>query len=97
MLPQLLSSTNILKPPRRLRLDEAAGLLSGTPDAAGKVEGLATATIERRVRKLNVDQSGWGPGEGSGQIPRESWEHCPAVRHRGRPIAALGAADSAGA
>jgi len=97
MFPQLLSSTNILKPPQRLRLDEAAGLLSGTPDAAGKVEGLATATIEREVRKLNVDQSGWAPGEGSGRLPRESWQCCPAVRRRGRPIAALGAADSDGA
>ena len=35
-------------------------MLSGTPDAAGKVEVAVTATIDRQVRKLDEKVLAWG-------------------------------------
>ena len=46
--------------PEWLRLDPATGILSGTPDAAGKVEVIVTATIDREVRKLDEPTLKWG-------------------------------------
>ena len=46
--------------PKWLRIDEATGVLSGRPDAAGKVEVVLTATINRTVRKLDNVALGWG-------------------------------------
>ena len=46
--------------PAWLRMDETTGLLSGMPDAAGKVEVTVTATIQREVRKLDEKVLAWG-------------------------------------
>ena len=46
--------------PPWLRLDEATGLLHGTPDAAGHVAVAVTATIERVVRQLDERALGRG-------------------------------------
>ena len=46
--------------PAWLRIDEAAGVLSGTPDAAGRVEVAITATIDRQVRALDEKALVWG-------------------------------------
>jgi hypothetical protein len=43
----------------RLR-NPVTGLLSGTPDAAGKVDVAVTVTIDREVRKLDDGTLGWG-------------------------------------
>ena len=43
-----------------LKIDPATGVLSGTPDAAGKVDVAVTATIDREVRKLDDGRLGWG-------------------------------------
>ncbi len=46
--------------PAWLKIDAATGLLSGTPDAAGRVEVAVTATIDREVRKLDEKVLAWG-------------------------------------
>jgi hypothetical protein len=46
--------------PAWLKIDEATGVLSGIPDAAGKVEVAVTATIDREVRKLDEKALVWG-------------------------------------
>jgi len=46
--------------PAWLKIDEATGVLSGTPDAMGKVEVTVTATIDRKVRKLDEKALVWG-------------------------------------
>lgn len=46
--------------PAWLRIDEATGVLSGTPAAAGKVEVSVTATLNRDVRKLDESKLIWG-------------------------------------
>lgn len=46
--------------PAWLTIDAATGLLSGTPDAPGKVEIVITATIDREVRKLDEKALIWG-------------------------------------
>ena len=46
--------------PAWLKIDPATGLLSGTPDAAGKVDVAVTVTIDREVRKLDDSRLGWG-------------------------------------
>ena len=46
--------------PAWLKIDAATGVLSGTPDAAGKVEVAVTATIDREVRKLDERALAWG-------------------------------------
>ena len=39
--------------PAWLKIDPATGILSGTPDAAGKIDVAITVTIDQEVRKLN--------------------------------------------
>ena len=46
--------------PAWLKIDEATGVLSGTPDAAGEVQVAITATIDRQVRKLDEKALVWG-------------------------------------
>ena len=46
--------------PSWLKIDAATGMLSGTPDAAGKFDVAVTATIDRQVRKLDDEKLGWG-------------------------------------
>ncbi len=48
------------KGPAWLRIDEASGVLSGTPDAAGKVEVAVAVTIDREVRRLDEKTLSWG-------------------------------------
>jgi len=48
------------KGPRWLKIDGASGMLSGRPDAAGKVEVTLAATIERQVRTLDERALSWG-------------------------------------
>jgi len=49
-----------VKGPGWLKLDADTGVLSGTPDAAGKFEVEVTATIDQEVRKLDEGALGWG-------------------------------------
>ncbi len=46
--------------PQWLKIDEATGLLSGTPDAAGRAEVVVSATIDREVRQLDERRLSWG-------------------------------------
>ncbi len=46
--------------PRWLTIDEATGLLSGTPDRAGPAEVVVTATLERDARRLDEAALKWG-------------------------------------
>jgi hypothetical protein len=46
--------------PAWLKIDPATGVLSGTPDAAGKVDVAVTVTIDQEVRKLDDGTLGWG-------------------------------------
>jgi hypothetical protein len=46
--------------PAWLKIDEATGLLSGIPPAAGKVQVTVTAAIDRQVRKLDEKALVWG-------------------------------------
>jgi len=46
--------------PAWLKIDEATGVLSGTPDAEGKVQVAVSATIDREVRKLDEKALVWG-------------------------------------
>jgi hypothetical protein len=46
--------------PAWLKIDEATGVLAGTPDAAGRVEVAVTATIDRQVRLLDEKALVWG-------------------------------------
>jgi len=46
--------------PAWLKIDEAAGVLYGTPDATGKVQVTVTAAIDRKVRKLDEKALAWG-------------------------------------
>jgi hypothetical protein len=50
----------IEKGPAWLKIDPATGLLSGTPDAAGKVDVVVVVTIDQEVRKLDDLTLGWG-------------------------------------
>ncbi|MBN1674859.1 MAG: putative Ig domain-containing protein [Kiritimatiellae bacterium] len=50
----------IKRGPDWLAIDPATGLLSGTPDAAGPVDVVVTATIAREVRRLDDTMLGWG-------------------------------------
>src|SRR4029434_10585620 len=50
----------IAEGPAWLKIDPATGLLSGTPDAAGKVDVAVTVTIDQEVRKLDDNTLGWG-------------------------------------
>jgi hypothetical protein len=46
--------------PRWLTIDRTTGLLSGTPDRAGKFEVTASVTLERGVRLLDQEALKWG-------------------------------------
>ena len=46
--------------PAWLKIDEATGVLSGVPDAAGRVEVAVTATIDREARVLDEKALVWG-------------------------------------
>jgi hypothetical protein len=46
--------------PKWLRIDAKTGLLSGTPDAAGKYDVAVTAKIDHDVRKVNESALIWG-------------------------------------
>ncbi len=46
--------------PRWLRIDKNTGLLSGTPEVAGKVDVAVTVTIDREVRELDPGVLAWG-------------------------------------
>jgi hypothetical protein len=46
--------------PAWLKIDPATGVLSGTPDAAGKVDVAVTVTINQELRKLDDGRLGWG-------------------------------------
>ena len=50
----------LVEGPAWLKMDEATGVLSGTPDAKGKVQVAVTATIDRQVRKLDEKVLVWG-------------------------------------
>ncbi len=50
----------IQKGPAWLKIDPATGMLSGTPDVAGKVDVAVTVTIDQEVRKLDDSKLGWG-------------------------------------
>jgi hypothetical protein len=46
--------------PAWLKMDEATGVLSGTPDGPGKAEVVVTVTIDRPVRQLDEAVLRWG-------------------------------------
>ena len=46
--------------PAWLRIDEATGVLSGTPDVPGSADVIVTAAIDRQVRKLDEAVLRWG-------------------------------------
>jgi hypothetical protein len=46
--------------PAWLRIDEATGVLSGTPDVPGKADVTVTVAIDRQVRKLDEAVLRWG-------------------------------------
>ncbi len=46
--------------PEWLTIDEATGLLSGTPDRVGKAEVVITATLERDEQRLDEAALKWG-------------------------------------
>jgi hypothetical protein len=46
--------------PAWLRIDEAIGVLSGTPDVSGRTDVAVSVTIDRQVRKLDEAVLRWG-------------------------------------
>jgi hypothetical protein len=46
--------------PAWLKMDGVTGMLTGTPDATGRVEVTVTTTIDRKVRKLDDSVLVWG-------------------------------------
>ena len=50
----------LVQGPAWLKIDEATGVLSGTPDAKGSVQVAISATIDRQVRKLDEKALVWG-------------------------------------
>ena len=51
---------NIQRGPRWLTIDEATGLLSGTPDRSGTTEVVVSVTLENEVRRLDAEALKWG-------------------------------------
>ena len=51
---------NLERGPSWLRIDEATGVLSGTPDEAGKAEVAVTVVLERETRTLDEKSLVWG-------------------------------------
>jgi hypothetical protein len=50
----------IQRGPKWLSIDESSGLLSGTPDQAGKTEVVITTELERDQERLDEDALKWG-------------------------------------
>jgi len=50
----------LIQAPAWLKIDEATGVLSGAPDAKGRVQVAVTATIDRQVRTLDEKALVWG-------------------------------------
>lgn len=50
----------LVRGPAWLKVDEKTGLLSGVPNAPGRVEVSLSATIEQEVRKLSEQDLSWG-------------------------------------
>jgi hypothetical protein len=50
----------IVRGPGWLRIDEKTGVLSGTPDAAGKAEVAVSSVLEQEVRALDERSLSWG-------------------------------------
>jgi len=50
----------IQRGPRWLMIDEASGLLSGTPDRSGKTEVVVSVTLKRDARRLDEAALKWG-------------------------------------
>lgn len=51
---------SLVRGPSWLKIDEATGVLSGTPDAPGKADVEVAVTLEREVRKLDESALQWG-------------------------------------
>ena len=51
---------DIQRGPRWLTIDQATGLLSGTPDRSGTTEVVLSVTLERDVRRLDEEALKWG-------------------------------------
>ena len=51
---------DIQRGPRWLTIDQATGLLSGTPDRSGTTEVVVSVTLERDVRRLDEEALKWG-------------------------------------
>jgi hypothetical protein len=50
----------LVRGPAWLKIDEATGVLSGIPDAAGKAQVSVSAAIDRKVRRLDPKALVWG-------------------------------------
>jgi hypothetical protein len=50
----------LLEGPTWLKLDEETGLLSGRPEAAGRVHVVVAATLRREVQELDLERLAWG-------------------------------------
>ncbi len=51
---------SLVQGPAWLKLDEATGLLTGTPAGSGKVEVVVGAVLQRKVEELDLDRLAWG-------------------------------------
>jgi hypothetical protein len=51
---------SLLQGPAWLKIDEATGLLTGTPAAPGKVQVVVAARLQREVEELDLDALAWG-------------------------------------
>jgi hypothetical protein len=49
-----------MQAPAWLKIDEATGLLTGTPVAPGKVQVVVAARLQREVEELDLDALAWG-------------------------------------
>ena len=68
--------------PAWLKIDEATGVLSGTPDAAGKQEVAVTTVIDRNVRKPGRESAGLGERKGPLNEHRTNGRGNPEIHHR---------------
>jgi hypothetical protein len=50
----------LLEGPAWLTIDEATGLLAGTPDAPGKARVIVAVTLHREVEELDLERLAWG-------------------------------------
>jgi hypothetical protein len=51
---------SLLQGPAWLKIDEATGLLTGTPGVLGKSQVVVAVTLQREVEELNLDDLAWG-------------------------------------